>query len=98
MNSAWKKLWPECVPDQDLDIFETDSGSARNSKKIVDDSTIIDDIVNIGQCMGMEVDADDIEDHRIRLTTEELKHLQNEHEKNLLIKLKKKEKPSIKPE
>ena len=31
-------------------------------QKIVDDSTIIDDIVTIGQRMGLEVDADDIEE------------------------------------
>ena len=40
------------------------------------------------------VDSDDteelLEDHSIRLTTEELKHLQNENEKIWLIKLKKK--------
>ena len=45
MNSAWKKLWPECVPDRGLDGFEADSGF------VVDDSTIIDDIVTIGQSM-----------------------------------------------
>jgi len=72
MNSAWKKLWPECVIEQDFD---------GPSQKIVDDS-IIGDIVTIGQSMGLEVNADDIEelveDHSIELTTEELKHLQNE--------------------
>ena len=56
MNSAWKKLWPECVPDQDIDGFEADSGTLRHSQKVVDDSTIIDDIVTIGQSMGLEVD------------------------------------------
>ena len=81
MNSALKKLWRERVPDRDLDGFQANSGSARHSGKIVDDSTIIDDIVTIGQSMGLEVDADDVEelleDHSIELTTEELKHLQN---------------------
>ena len=94
MNSAWKKQWPECVPDGDLDGFEDDSGSARHSHDIVDYSTIIDDIMTIGLSMRLEVDADDIEDlledHSIELTTEELEHLQNEQEKNRLIKLKKK--------
>ena len=52
MNSASKKLWRECVPDHDLDGFEADSGSARHGHKIADDSTIIDDIVTIGQSMG----------------------------------------------
>ena len=44
--------------------------------------------------MGLEVETDDIEalmeENRIELTTEELEHLQNEHEKNWLTKLKKK--------
>ena len=94
MNTAWKKLWPVCVPDRDLDGFEDVSGSARHSQEIFDDSTIIDNIVTIEQSMGLEVDADDIEDlfedHGIILTTEELKHLQDEQEKNWLMKLKKK--------
>ena len=60
-NSAWKKLWPECVPNQDLDRLEADSGSARHSQYFFDDSTIINDIVTIGQSMGLQVDADDIE-------------------------------------
>ena len=55
----------------------------------IDDSAIIGDIVTIGQSMLFEVDADDIEelleDHCIELTTEELEHLQNEHEKYWLI-------------
>ena len=54
INSAWKKPWPECVSDRDLDGFEADSGSARHSHKIVDDSTIIYDIVTIGQSMGLK--------------------------------------------
>ena len=94
MNSAWKKLWPECVPDQDLDGFKADSGSARHSQKIVDDSTVIDDIVTIGQSMGLEVDADVIEelleDRSIKLITGELEYLHSEKEKNWLMKLKKK--------
>ena len=61
-NSAWKKLRPECVPDQDLDGFETDPDSASYRQKIVDDSTIVDYIVTIGQSMGLEVNADDIEE------------------------------------
>ena len=60
MNYAWTKLWPVCVPDRNLDGFEADSRSARHSKKIADNSTIIDDIVTIGQSMGLEIDADDI--------------------------------------
>ena len=62
MNHTWRKLWPESVPDRDIDIFDADSGSVRISQTIVDDSIIIDDIVTIGHSMGMEVDSDDIEE------------------------------------
>ena len=51
---------------------------------------MIGDIVTIGQSMGFKVDADDIEepfeDYIIYLITEELEHLQNEQEKNWLVK------------
>ena len=50
------------------------------------DSNIIDDIVTIGQHIRLEVDADDIEElleeHSIKITTEEHDRLQNEQEKN----------------
>ena len=62
-------------------------GIAKN----IYDSTIIDDIMTIGQSMGLEVDADDIEErleeHSIELTAEELEHLQNEHEKKIADKI-----------
>ena len=51
-----------CVQYRDLEGFETDSGSARYGQKIVDDSTIIDDIAIIEQSIGLEVDADTIEE------------------------------------
>ena len=46
--------------------------------------------------MGLEVDADDVEelleDHRIELITEELEHLHDEQERNWLLKFRKKKK------
>ena len=86
MNSAWKKLWSECVPYRDLDCFEVDSGSARHSQFfLLNDSTIIHDIATMEQGIGLEVEADDIEelleDYGIKLTTEVLEHIQNEREK-----------------
>ena len=48
-------------------------------QRIFDDSTIIDDVVTIGQSMGLEVEADDIEEllegDCIELNTKELVHL-----------------------
>ena len=94
MNSACKKQWPECVPDRDLDGLASDSGSTMHSQKIVHDSTIVVDIVTIGQSMGLEVDADDneelLDDRNIELTTEYLEHFQNEHEKKLADKIEEK--------
>ena len=84
---------------EDLHGFVADSGSARHSQKIVDDSTIVDDIVTIGQSMGSEVEADDIEelleDHCIELTTEVLEHLQNEPEKKLADIIEEKEEEKL---
>ena len=95
MNSAWRKLWLECVPDRDLDGFEADSVYAKHSNNKNDDPTIIDGIATMGQSMGLEEDADDIEelleDHSIELTTQELEHLQNEPEEKLTDKIEEKE-------
>ncbi|XP_067135000.1 tigger transposable element-derived protein 1-like [Centruroides vittatus] len=72
MNSAWRKLWPDCVPERDFEGFNEE---------------IVDDIVSIGQSIGLEVDNEDIEelveDHSTELTTEELEHLQNEQQRIL---------------
>ncbi|XP_039608550.1 tigger transposable element-derived protein 1-like [Polypterus senegalus] len=72
LNSAWKKLWPDCVPEQDLERSEP---------------SVVDEIVSIGKSMGLEVDNEDIEelvlDHKEELTTEELAELQQEQHKLL---------------
>ncbi|XP_051783790.1 tigger transposable element-derived protein 1-like [Erpetoichthys calabaricus] len=72
LSSAWKKLWPECVPEQDLERF---------------DLPVVDEIVSMGKSMGLEVDNEDIEelvlDHKEELTTEELTELQQEQHKLL---------------
>ena len=70
MNPDRKKLLQECVPHRCLDGFEADSVSARHSHISLDDITIIDNTANIGQTMGLEVDADDIEERSIELSTE----------------------------
>ncbi|XP_028648887.1 tigger transposable element-derived protein 1-like [Erpetoichthys calabaricus] len=72
MNAGWRKLWPNCVPERDFEGFEPE---------------IVDEIVSLGQNMGLEVDNNDVEElveeHSNELTTEELQHLQAEQEKNL---------------
>lgn len=72
MNAGWRNLWPDCVPERDFEELEPE---------------IVDEIVSLGQNMGLEMDNDDVEElveeHSNELTTEELQHLQAEQEKNL---------------
>ena len=69
LNSAWKKLWPECA---------TDSGTEGT------DSQVVRDIVSMGEGMGLDVDEEDVEelveDHKEELMTEELAELQTEQQ------------------
>lgn len=65
MNTAWRKLWPECVDEIDFEGFEAE------------DTDLVDDSIIIGQSMGLEVDLDDVEDlvaeYQDNLSTKELK-------------------------
>ena len=62
LNSTRKKLCPECGPNRDHDGFEMTLVLLSIAKKLLMILHIIDDIVTIGQSMGLEVDGDDIED------------------------------------
>lgn len=66
MNSARRKLWPDCISEQDFEGFKT----------AVEEITIVDNIVSMEKTMGLVVDSEDIqvpvEDHCTELTTEEL--------------------------
>ncbi|KAF6384948.1 hypothetical protein mRhiFer1_008809 [Rhinolophus ferrumequinum] len=46
MKSAWKKLWPDAVPER---VFED----------VQEDAPIAEDIVSLGKSMGWEVSRDD---------------------------------------
>ncbi|KAF6357048.1 hypothetical protein mRhiFer1_009984 [Rhinolophus ferrumequinum] len=71
MKSAWKKLWPDAVPEH---VFED----------VKEDAPIVEDIVSLRKSMDLEVSSDDVEefveDHRTELTTEELQHILMEQE------------------
>ncbi|KAM6468469.1 uncharacterized protein PHA67_007400 [Liasis olivaceus] len=73
LNSAWRKLWPECVTERDFE------GS---------DAEVVEEIVSVCKSMGLDVDGTDIEelveDHKEELTTEELAELQSEQQKALV--------------
>ncbi|XP_064090690.1 tigger transposable element-derived protein 1-like [Macrobrachium nipponense] len=74
LNSAWKKLWPNCVAERDFEGFET-----------VEKGAVEDEIVSLGMSLGLEVDTDDIDDllteHGQQLTTDELLELHKEQQR-----------------
>ena len=78
MNSAWLKLWPESVPDRNFKGFHAGEWLPAEEE----DGVIEEEIVAIRRDMGLEVDAEDVEDlfakHANKLTTEELVALQQE--------------------
>jgi len=76
MNSAWRKLWPECVAGRDFEGFDNE------------DSDVIDDVVSLGKNMGLEVNNEDVEelleDDKDELSTEELEQLQKQLQKAMV--------------
>ena len=90
MNSAWRKLWPDCVTEREFEGFDaivSTSTAAPVDEERQEDRQLVDDIVTVGQSLGLEMDSDDIDDlleeHHVELTTEELLHLQAEQKKTL---------------
>nr|XP_053647234.1 tigger transposable element-derived protein 1-like [Cherax quadricarinatus] len=73
MNSAWRKLWPECVLKKVFGGFEADAD---------DPTPVVESIVSLGESMGLDVNGQDVEelvdDHREELSTDELQDLQLE--------------------
>lgn len=90
LNSSWRNIWPECVTECKFEGFG-DVARTSTAAPVVDeqqeDNQIIEEIVNIGQSLGLEVDTEDVndllEEHHEELTTEELLHLQAEQKKTL---------------
>ncbi|XP_018410276.1 PREDICTED: tigger transposable element-derived protein 1-like [Nanorana parkeri] len=77
LNSAWRKLWPDCVFGHGLE------GPAYEQE-----SPVVDEIVSLGKTMGLEVNEDDIqelvEEHGQELTTDELMHLHCEQQQEVM--------------
>ncbi|XP_069956616.1 tigger transposable element-derived protein 1-like [Cherax quadricarinatus] len=74
LNSAWKKLWPECVDKRDFEGFEA------NPEKPM---PVEESIVALGKSLGLEVSGEDVEElveeDNEELTTDELlDHLQQQ--------------------
>ncbi|XP_068204478.1 tigger transposable element-derived protein 1-like isoform X2 [Palaemon carinicauda] len=66
LNSAWKRLWPECIPEKDFEGLDPMQEA-------------FDEIVSLGKTMGLEVDKADIiellQEHSEEPTTEDLLEL-----------------------
>uniref|UniRef100_A0A8D2J1Y1 DDE-1 domain-containing protein n=2 Tax=Varanus komodoensis TaxID=61221 RepID=A0A8D2J1Y1_VARKO len=77
LNSAWRKLWPDCVPGHDME------GLAHKQEP-----PVVNEIVSLGKAMGLEVDEDDIqelvEEHGQELTTDELMDLHREQQQEVM--------------
>ena len=50
LNSAWKDLWPDSVAEGDLERSESD------------DSVLIDEVVPMGNSIGLEVESEDVDE------------------------------------
>jgi hypothetical protein len=72
LNSAWRKLWPDCV-----------EGFAHEREP-----SVVDEIVSLGKTMGLEVNEDDIqelvEEHDQELTTDELMDLHHKQQQEVM--------------
>lgn len=70
MNSAWRKLWPDAVAERVLEGFRDEA------------EPVVNEIVSLGESMGLEVDTVDVEElveePQEELTTEELQDLEKE--------------------
>ena len=82
MNSAWRKLWPNCVTEREFEGCDSVAGTSTAAdveEDLREDSPLIDEIVRMAQNLGLEMDSGDVEElldeHRDELTTEELQHL-----------------------
>lgn len=77
LNSAWRKLWSNCVLGHDFEGFSHEQKSP-----------VVDEIVSLGKTMGLEVDEDDIqelvEEHGQELTTDELMDLHREQHQEVV--------------
>uniref|UniRef100_A0A2D4Q5L4 HTH CENPB-type domain-containing protein n=2 Tax=Micrurus TaxID=8634 RepID=A0A2D4Q5L4_MICSU len=90
LYSAWQKLWPESESE----------GLEPESAPVVDeDLAVIDDIVAIGNTMGLNIQQDDInelvEGHAAELTTEELMHLQQQQQKDMVEEISSEEEERV---
>lgn len=94
LNSAWRKLWPECVTQRNFEGFESAAGpssAAVSSPVTIEEEAVVEDILSIGKSMGLQLNTEDIEElvvsHSTELTTEELLHLQEQQQQEMAEEL-----------
>ncbi|XP_053247701.1 tigger transposable element-derived protein 1-like [Podarcis raffonei] len=72
LQAAWKKLWPDVVPEHATEAVE-------------EDVPLVEDIVFLGNSMGLEMSGADVEElveeHGAELTAEELQNILLEQQK-----------------
>ena len=77
LTSAWRKLWPDCLPENDVE------GVAH-----LEEPPVVDDIVSLRKTLGLEVNEADIqelvEEHEQELTTDELMDLHREQQQEIM--------------
>ncbi|XP_019484941.1 PREDICTED: tigger transposable element-derived protein 1-like [Hipposideros armiger] len=80
LNSAWRKLWPDCILGLDLE------GLAQEQE-----TPVVDEIESLGKTMGLQVNEEDIQElvekHDQELTTDGLMDLHHEQQQELVSKI-----------
>ncbi|XP_069936683.1 tigger transposable element-derived protein 1-like [Cherax quadricarinatus] len=74
LNSAWKKLWPECVDKRDFEGFEA------NPEKPM---PVVESIVALGKSLGLEVSGEDVEELVEEVSGEDVEELVEEDNEEL---------------
>ena len=62
MNSAWRRLWPECVTEREFEGFSVAGTSTSAPVEEEEEPDLVDDIVSVGKSLGLEIDNDDVEE------------------------------------
>ncbi|KAM3922863.1 tigger transposable element-derived protein 1-like [Leptodactylus fuscus] len=90
LYAAWRKLWPE----RDSEALEPESAPV-----VDEDVAVVDDVVAIGKTMGLDIQQDDInelvEGHAAELTTEDLMHLQQQQQKDMVEEISSEEEERV---
>ncbi|XP_023665526.1 histone-lysine N-methyltransferase EHMT2 isoform X7 [Paramormyrops kingsleyae] len=86
LNSAWRKLWSDCVLGHGFEGFAHEQ-----------EPPVVNEIVSLGKTLGLEVNEEDIqelvEEHGQELTTDELMDLRREQQQEVMEEISSEEQP-----